>query len=224
MAHLLRTLFNQDSNVGLYGFANDNVCLLSSTIEKKLAKKVSEILDVPVVQTHMVGTQLVGAFCAGNNKHILVPHILFDSEIKLLEKHKVHFTIIETDHTALGNNVVATDEAALISPELEDLQSAIKKALGVKKIKVATIADLPTIGALMIVTKKGCLLSAIASDEEEKMVGKFFGLPVARGTVNLGSPHVSSGIIANSKGFIFGARTGGPEASHVDEALGFLNR
>ena len=46
---------------------------------------------------------------------------------------------------------------------------------------------------------------------------------VAKGSVNFGSPFISSGLICNKNGFIIGDISGGPEIQNADEALGFLN-
>ncbi len=220
--HILKTTFHQNSNVGLYAYANDKFCLLSSMVPKKLEKDIKEVLKVDLIRTNLCGTVLNGIFAAGNNKGLLLPHIVFDSELAVLEKHKIKFKIIITDHTALSNNIVANDQAALISPDLEKHIDEIKKTLKVKKIQTFSINKLPTIGALIVLGKKGCLISKFASDKEMSFVEKYFKVPVTRGSVNLGSPYVGSGLVVNKNGFIIGERTGGPETVHIDEALGFL--
>jgi len=208
--------------VGLCGFANDKFCLVSQSSSAQKNKKISETLRVPTTCLNICGTSLVGAFVAGNNHCILLPQIVFDSEIAILEKAKIPYKILETDYTALGNNLVANDKACLISPHLEHLKSQIKEYLNVEKIEVFTINDIPTIGALITLNDKGCYVSAMASDAEAQKIEEFFGIPVTRGTVNLGSSYVSSGLIVNNNGFIFGKSTGGPEAVAIDSALGFI--
>ncbi len=222
MAHLIRTSFHQNPNVGLYSYANEKICLLPLTVSREQEKEIGEILKVPTYRMNLCGTSMLGVFIAGNNNSILIPSISFDAEIKKLESWKIHHHILMTDHTALGNNLVANDHACLISPDIEPFKAEIKKMLQVEKIEVFTIGGIPTIGALMSLNDKGCLLSAFATEEEAAYVSQFFKVPVTRGTVNLGSPHVRSGVTANNHGFIFGDRTGGPEAIQIDEALGFL--
>ncbi len=222
MVHILKTHFHQSSNVGLHVYANDKVCLLSSMVSKKLEKDIKEVLKVPLVRSNLCGTALNGIFAAGNNKGVLLPHIVLDSELEILKKAKIKFKILVTDHTALGNNIIANDKAALISPDLKEYIDEIKEFLKVKKIQTYTINKLSTIGSLIVLGRKGCLVSKFASDKEMEFIGDYFGLPVTRGSVNLGSPYVKSGLIVNKNGFIFGERTGGPEAVHIDEALGFI--
>lgn len=222
--HIFKTSFHQNSHVGLYAFANDKFCLISSMVPPTAEKDIAEVLKVPLIRTNLCGTALNGVFAAGNNKCLLLPQIVLDAELAHLDHHKIKYKIINTDHTALANNLVTNDEAALISPDLKNHQEDIKKALGVKKIEVFTLNEMSTIGSLMVIGHKSILISKFASDEETAFVEKFFGLPVTRGSVNLGSPFVSSGLVVNKHGFIVGERTGGPETVYLDEALGFLKR
>lgn len=224
MSHILKTSLHQNPNVGLYAFANDKFCLLPHIVSHHHEKEIADVLKVPTYRTNICGTSLLGVFIAGNSKSILIPHIAFDAELKVLERQNVPFKVLMTDHTALGNNILANDHACMINPELEPFKAEIKRALRVEKIKVTTITPIPTIGSLAVLNDKGCLLSALASDDEAHEIEKFFHVPVTRGTVNLGSPYVRSGIIANTHGFVFGDKTGGPEAINIDEALGFLRR
>jgi len=221
--HLLQTSFHQDSNVGLHGFANDKFCLLAVHTQHEYAAKVEKVLNVPVHLLNICGTSLIGAFVAGNNKCILLPHIIFDSELHKLDQLCIPYHILKTDYTALGNNMIANDHACLISPDLAPCQGEIKEALQIEHIKVMGIDDVSVIGSLLALNSKGCLLSAFATEEDAQFVEKFFGVPVTRGTVNLGSPYIHSGVLVNSHGLVIGGRTGGPEAVAIDEALGFLN-
>ena len=191
-------------------------------IPKKLEKDIKTVLQTKLIKTNLCGTALNGIFAAGNNKGLLLPHITLDSELAILKKNKIKFKILVTDHTALGNNVVANDQSALISPDLEPYLEEIKKVLKVKNIQTYTINNLPTIGAFIILNKKGCLVSKFASDKEIEFIEKYFKTKVTRGSVNLGSPYVKSGLVVNKNGFIVGERTGGPETVHIDEALGFI--
>lgn len=222
MTHILRASFHQNPNIGLYGFSNDRFCLLAASTQAHDAASIQTTLKVPTHRINICGTSLVGAFLAGNNKSILVPYIAFDEEIAQLKEKSIPHNILETDYTALGNNLVANDNACLISPDLKPFQNEIKAALDVQKIAVFHLGELPIIGALMSLSSKGCLLSAFATDKEAAFVEEFFGVPVTRGTVNLGSPYIHSGVLTNNNGFIFGDRTGGPEAVAIDKALGFL--
>ena len=77
-------------------------------------------------------------------------------------------------------------------------------------------------GMAGIATNKGVLVHPKASQEEISVIEELFALPVDIGTVNFGSPLVGSGLIANSKGYVAGEETTGPELSRIEDALGYL--
>jgi translation initiation factor 6 len=63
---------------------------------------------------------------------------------------------------------------------------------------------------------------AIAETLCVEVLEDLFELPVDVGTVNLGSPLVGSGVLANSHGYLAGEDTTGPELGRLEDALGFL--
>ena len=69
--HILKTNFNGNPNVGLFGFATDEYCLLGKEIKKYVAKEIEKVLKVPVHQITLAGTSLIGAFAVGNSKILL---------------------------------------------------------------------------------------------------------------------------------------------------------
>jgi len=218
--------FNGDPNVGLYGVATDKFCLLGRSIPKKQVKEIEEILDVPVFQVGLYGTDLIGLFAAANSKVILLPEIIYESELKklkaALKKLNVRVEIIRTNHTALGNNILVNDKIGLISPAYSKAQAAkIKKIFGVKSIQLK-LAGIAVTGSIGVITKKGGIFNPNLTDRDIKKIESLLGFEVGLGTVNMGNPFVSSGIIANSKGFIVGAHSSGYEIARVDESLGFL--
>jgi translation initiation factor 6 len=73
-----------------------------------------------------------------------------------------------------------------------------------------------------VATNKGLLVHPRVTEEEIAVLEKHFGLPVDVGTVNLGSPLVGSGVLANSHGYFAGLDTTGPELGRIVDALGFL--
>jgi translation initiation factor 6 (eIF-6) len=89
-------------------------------------------------------------------------------------------------------------------------------------VKQAKISELCTLGSLAKGNDMGFLVSPDIKDYEKKFLNKNLGVQITTGTVNFGSPYVSSGIVCNSHGFIIGDSSGGPEVQNADEALGFL--
>ncbi len=220
--HILITDFNGNPNVGLYGYCNDEFCLVGNEIQKKVCNKIEEILKVPVHRLNIAGTSLLGVFCVGNKNCLLLPNIVFDDELKLLDKLEIKYAIIDTKLTALGNNILANNKGALVNPFFEDTEvKQIKKALEVD-VKKATISELDNVGSLAVLNKKHCLISKLAKDSELNIVEKLLGVKCTRGTLSFGLPYISSGILTNYHGFIISDQSTGIEITDADHALGFI--
>ncbi len=222
--HVLMTAFEANPNIGLFGYANDKYCLLGRSVPLKTANVVEKVLKVPVHRISMCGTSLVGAFCNGNNNMLLVPEIAFKEELKVLDDLKIPYTIIKTKLTAFGNNLLCNDEGCLASPEYSaEVKKRIREALNVP-LKPGKIADLDTVGACAVLNTKGCVIHRDATTTEIKFVEKLLGIECMTGSVNMGSPYLRSGVLANSNGFIVGNASGGPEVNNIDQGLGFLSK
>jgi len=223
MAKAMKMDVNGDPNIGLYGIATDKFCLLGKVVPKKHIKKIEQTLGVPVYQIKLYGTDLIGIFAVGNSKCVLIPDIMFDSELEELKKLPIKFVTINTEKTALNNNIVCNDEIAIVSKDYtKDEVKQIKQALGVKVIQT-NIAGTNLPGSCTTMTNKGAICNPNASDHEVKKIEKEFGKEIGLGTINLGNNFVSSGLIANSNGFIVGELTSGHEIMRIDESLGFVD-
>jgi translation initiation factor 6 len=221
--HVLKTDFNGNPNVGLYGFATDSYCLLSTDVDKRTVAKVEKALKVPVHQLNICGTSLVGVFLVGNSNCLLVPSIAFDSELKKLDHFKIKYKVLKSDHTALGNNILCNDFGCLVSSDFSvDEKKHIESALGVP-VHSGKIADLDTVGSGGVLSSKGGMLHRDASNQEVLFIESLLKVKCNTGTVNMANPFVRSGVIANSHGFVIGRSSGSPELMHIDEVLGFLD-
>ncbi|MFC1741149.1 translation initiation factor IF-6 [Nanoarchaeota archaeon] len=222
--HVLKTGFNGNPNVGLYGYCNDSYCLLGKDVPEKTAKQVEKVLGVPVHQMTMCGTSLLGVFLAGNSDMLLVPEIAFDYELKNLDRLKMNYEVVKTRLTALGNNLLCNDVGCLANPEFSaDQKKRIRQALGVK-LKPGTIADLDTVGSLGVLNSAGCMVHRDITRAETTYVEELLATRVVPSTVNMGSPYIRSGLLCNNHGFVIGDHSGGPEMINVEEELGFLER
>jgi translation initiation factor 6 len=221
---VLKTNFNSNPNVGLYGYCTDEYCLLGHVVSDEKAKEVEKVLKVPVHRITMCGTSLAGVFLAGNSKTLLVPEIAFDNELKELDRLGIHYKTIKTHATAFGNNILCNDNGCVVSPEFtEGQRKKIGEALGVK-VTVGTIAGLDIVGSVAVRNSKGCLVHRDIDDDEKKNVEKMLGLECTPSTINMGSPHLSSGILCNDNGMVVGDTSGGPELIEAEEALGLRNK
>lgn len=220
--HLLITNFNGNPNVGLYGYCTDKYCLVGKEIPKRVCNQLELVLQVPVHRINIVGTSLVGVFCVGNNKKLLLPNIVFDDELKLLSKLGIKYNIIDTKLTALSNNILCSNKGVLINPEFEPAAAKQIKAALKLDVKKTTIAELDNVGSLAVMNKKHCLISKNVKDSELKLIEKHLAIKCTQGTISFGLPYISAGILVNSKGFIVSDHSTGIEISDADHALGFI--
>ncbi len=225
MSHADKLSINGDPNIGLYGLATDKFCIVGKSVPRKIVKRFEEILKVPVVQANIYGTSLIGIFVAATSKTVLVPDVIFERELRELKKSLrglAEVKTLKTEHTALSNNILNNNKAAIVSPEFSKEEvEGIKKALKLKIIQMS-LAGLEVPGSAGVLTDKGAIFNPNLSDVEIKKAEKLIGFELGLGTVNMGSPIVSSGIIANSKGFIVGNLSSGYEISRIDESFGFI--
>jgi translation initiation factor 6 len=219
---VLKTDFNGNPNVGLYGYCNNEYCLLGREVDAKTAKELEKVLKVPVHQISICGTSLLGVFFAGNNSRLLVPEIAFDYELKQLDKLGIDYEVIKARLTALGNNLLCNDNGCLANPEFSaDQKKRIRQALNVA-LKPGTIAGLGTVGSLGALNSRGGIVHRDITRDETGYAEELLGTRLIPSTVNMGSPYIRSGLLMNDNGFIIGSASGGPEIVEIEQELGFL--
>ncbi len=222
--HVHVTRFNGNPNVGLYGFATDTYCLIGQSVPVGESKLIKEALKVPVHRITIAGTDLVGALITGNSRMLLVPEITYPREMRALDKLGIAHTIIQARITAFGNTILCNDQGTLVSGDFSaDQKKRIRQALDVA-LKPGTLGGLDTVGSCGVITGRGGVLHRDATPEEVKKAQDLFGVELECASVNMGNPHVRSGIIANSHGFVVGDASGGPEMNYIDAALGFISK
>jgi translation initiation factor 6 len=211
--------FYGNPNVGLYAYATDKYCLVGRGVEDKFASEIEKNLCVPVHRINIAGTSLIGALLAGNSKCLLVPKIAFPEEIAELTKLGINCKILESDQTALGNNIACNDKGAIISPEYsKEEQEFIEESLGVQSVKM-NIGMVDVTGSTVVVNSKAGLIHIYASDSEKKEAERVLGVSLERTTVNFGNPYLRSGIILNSNGLIMGEPTTTVEVMQIQDAF-----
>lgn len=218
--HILKTNYNGNPNLGLFIYANDKYCLLPVGFPEKLEKDIKETLGVPLYHLKVAGTDLLGVFLNGNDDILFVPKIMFDNELEILDKLKIKYQVIDSDLTALGNNMIVTEKMCIINEEFEE--KAIKNIEKFIPVKKGQISTFNIVGSLAKANKKGLIVSPEIQAHEEKFLEKNLGLKITKTTINFGSPYVSSGVVCNSNGFLVGDMSGGPEIQNIDTGLGFL--
>jgi len=215
----LRAKFNGDPNIGLYGFATDDYCLLGLEPNKKILKQIKKILKSDIEFSTIAGTELSGIFVAGNKNGIILPKIIEKYELKKLKKlFDLNLEIIKSRQTALGNLILCNDKGCLISEKLKRFKKKISDVLGCE-IQTGTIANLDIVGSAATTNNIGCLCHRETTEEEMIRIEEILKVKVDVGTVGYGSPFIRSGIIVNSRGVVFSEFSTGPEIGRFEEVF-----
>ncbi len=206
--------YQGDTNIGFFGLVTEEFRLFADGFKKADFFGESETARI-------AGTDLIGIFAAGNSNGIVVPDIITDHEMAVLDEAGVPYRVVESNYTALGNLVLCNDNGCVISPNLEHVQDEIADVLDVDVVTGQVAGhDIP--GSCGVATNEGVLLHRNASEGEMEKVTEALQVDGDIGTVNFGTPYVHSGILADSKKVLVGNDTTGPEVQRIQDALGFL--
>jgi len=214
--------YHGNPHIGIYIFSNDIISFIPKDSEPKLEQIVSSVLNVSVHRVSIADTSLINTFVVGNNKGVLLPHIVKDYEYNIIKQAlERNVAIAKTKYTALGNICLVNDRAALVSPyAYEDLARHIRDILEVEVVEKGAIDDIPTVGSAAFVNNKGGLVHPDASEDDLKNLSQLFGVKFDVGTVNFGIGFIKSGLVGNSKGLLVGERTTGPEIMRISRVFG----
>lgn len=205
--------YEGDVNIGFYGTATDKFVISS------FRKDLSPILKVPHFKVSIAESELVGLFSAANSNGIILPKIIKEEEIKKIKKIGVNVLILKEKFTAIGNLICVNDKGAIAS-ELISKKSLkeMEDCLGVE-IYQTKIANIKIVGSVCFATNKGALVHRDASEEDLRIIKEILKVDIEKGSINLGSPFIKSGIIANSYSALVGSKTSGFELDIIVRTL-----
>jgi translation initiation factor 6 len=218
---MIRTVDIYDTPmIGVLAACTDEVVLIPPLTKPETCAILEDTLNVRVVETLINGSVVIGALSRGNSNGFLVSYGTDTNELQKLTGIQVE--ILPDKLNAVGNIVLANDSAALVHPELSD--RAIETIAGTLKVEVyrGTIAGIKNVGMAGVVTSRGLLVHPKVTLSERETLEEIFELPVNIGTTNFGTQMLGSGLLANSKSYLAGSETTGPELGRIEEALGFI--
>ena len=133
-----RAQFENSNEVGVFAKLTNSYCLTGlggsqnfySIFEAELAD------HIPVVQTSLAGTRIIGRVCVGNKNGLIVPNSTTDQELLHLRNSLPEGVLIqrvEERLSALGNCIACNDHVALIHTELDrETEEIVADVLGVE--------------------------------------------------------------------------------------------
>lgn len=219
--HALRAVVEGNPFIGLLARASDRLALLPVSAPEKFAEKCRAALGVKVEPVSIADSNFAGLFTALNSRGVVVSALASDAEVKRLKGLGLEASGLHGMLTAVGNNVLANDKAALVNPRMTAADARIVgDVLGVEVVK-RCVAGFQTVGSAGIVTNRGIFIHGAAEEEELRELEGIFGVKGGAGTANMGVPFVGICMVANSNGFVAGEKTSGFELGRASDALGF---
>lgn len=214
---LVRVDFVGNPYIGVYCAASENLMVVSSTVSKKMAQKISRALDVPSVQTTIGGSTVVGALVRMNSHGIIVNDFLTEKEGRLLGGMNV--LVLPERLNAMGNNILCNDNGAVVHPGYDkEFLGELRDVLDVEVVR-GTVAGIKTVGSWAVATNKGVLCHPHIRDEEKDVLEDVLKVPAMITTANYGTAQVGACMVANSKGAAVGSRTTPIEMGRIEEGL-----
>eukprot|EP00389_Voromonas_pontica_P010465 GDKH01015925.1.p1 GENE.GDKH01015925.1~~GDKH01015925.1.p1 ORF type:complete len:250 (+),score=53.40 GDKH01015925.1:172-921(+) len=217
----VRAAYENSSEVGVFSRLTNAYCLTAmgasenfhSVFEAELAQ------HIPVVQTSIGGTRIVGRVTVGNKKGLLVPSITTDQELQHLRNSlpdEVKVQRVEERLSALGNCIACNDYVALVHTDVDkETEDIIGDTLGVDVYR-ATIAGNVLVGSYCCLSNTGGLVHVMTSVEDMDELSQLLEVPLTAGTVNRGSDVVGAGLVVNDWAAFCGMDTTATEVGVIE--------
>lgn len=174
---------------------------------------------IPVIQTTIGGTRIVGRTTAGNSKGLIVPNNTTDNELRNIRNslsENVKVVRVEEKLSALGNCIACNDYVALIHPDLDkETEEIIADTLGVEVFR-NSIANNMLVGTYCVLSNKGGLVHPQTTVEQLDELSNLLQVPLCAGTINRGSDVIGAGLVVNDWTAFCGLESTGTEIKVVE--------
>ena len=219
---ILKEAIYGNQEVGTYLALNNDYFLYPQKINPKIVEFIKQVRpDIVTIETFIAGSPVIGSFVAMNSYGMIVPDLITDDELEILQKNtkkEFQITSISIEDNAFGNLILCNDKGAIISPKLEEARDIIEKALKVPT-RVLRFADSDLAGSCGLANNSGVLVHPMITEEEAAIIEKTLKVEIDVSTVNCGSPYLGGGAIVNDSIAIFGQDSTGPELQRIMEIL-----
>lgn len=212
--------FAGDPHIGVFTRVFEDIAVIPPETPQEMRDAFQEDLGVDLVATHIQGTHIIGSLLAGNSRGLVVSGLVVEDERAALEEHR-EVMLLEGSMNAAGNVILVNDFFAAVHPEMDDdLIDEIGSFLGVPLVRL-TLGGIKTVGMAGAVTNTGVLVHPRTTDQEIGVLESVTDLPIGRGSINMGTGLVGTGLVANTRGYIAGTYTSGFELGRIEEVFGF---
>jgi len=205
--------------LGVFCSANENLAVVPTTAPPEFLEDVKNNLGVEtVIKLTVDSSSTIGALIRFNSNGAVASQFISDSEINKLTQH-IEVTRIDQKFNAMGNNVLANDNGAIVHPSFnQETVKEISEALDVP-VEKGTIAGYKTVGSSAVATNKGVIVHPHTSTYEMEAIENVLGCKPHICTANYGTGQVGACMIANSKGAVVGETSTPIELGRIEEGL-----
>ncbi len=205
--------------LGVFCAANENLGLVPFASESDFPELVKKYIGVEhTIKMAVDGCSTIGALVRMNTNGAVVSQSISEEEVKKIAAH-IKVTRIAQKHNAMGNNVLANDNGAIVHPDFDDRTiELISKALKVP-VERGTIAGYDTVGSSAVATNKGAICHPHTTGYEMEVMERVLGVKPELCTANYGTGQVGACMIANSRGALVGETTTPIELSKIEDGL-----
>lgn len=214
------------SSIGVFLTVNNSFGLYPPTLLKNSIKKIKSVFKESFFPLSINNSNLLGVYTASNKYGIIIPHLIRDDELSLLDTYvkkineEYQIGILKSIDNAFGNLILCNDKGAIISSFLKDYKEEIENILNVETV-VYEFADNYLPGSIGITNNRGCLVHPLTNDEEIDYISSILKVhEIDVSTVNRGIPYLASGAVVNDSSGIFGQSCTGPEMMRLTNILG----
>lgn len=216
--HVAKCAQERNPFIGLFGCTNDRFTLMAKNAQERFLEGCA-VLKTTIVKVSVGGSNLIGIYAAMNSNGIVLPSFVEEEELKPIKELGLNIYCCRDRRNAMGNNIAANDKGGVINRRIESKErKRISDCLCVP-LEGFAIAGHETVGSACTVTNKGFIAHNESTEREIERLESIFSVKGTIGTVNMGSPFPSIGLIANSNGYVVGETTSGFEIGRIEEGL-----
>lgn len=216
-----RAQFENSNDVGVFAKLTNSYCICALGGSQNFYSVFeSELADhMPVVQTSIAGTRIIGRMIVGNKNGLIVPATTTDQELLHLRNSLPEGVLIqrvEERLSAIGNCIATNDHVAFIHSELDrETEEIIADVLGVEVFRQA-VAGNALVGSYCCLSNNGALVHPKTPIEDQDEMSNLLQVPVVAGTVNRGSDVIGAGMVVNDWTAFCGVDTTATELQVVE--------
>jgi len=223
-----RIQYENSCDIGVFSKLTNKYCLVGQCGSKQFLNAYeSRLADhIPVIETSIAGTRIVGRLSAGNSRGLLLPNTTTDQELQQIRNSlpdEVVVQRVEEKFSALGNCIATNDYVALIHPELDrETEEIIADVLGVEVFR-QTVSGQVLVGTYCALSNQGALVHPMTSIQDQDELSSLLQVPLVAGTVNRGNECISAGVVVNDWASFVGRDTTATEVSVIESIFKLQN-